>query len=526
MEQITPKSLTYSPNLRSRSPSPSRVNSARSHTRKEDGNESSYLTEVQQSLPTMSTKKTTKTSNSLRKSTGSLAASLGGSGNIKTQKSSTLENIEGEYIKNLQQQIYFLELESNYLREQVKKATEMHPKMTAEAERMLAKLRQLQLEIDDLQLEVKRKDTDLALMNTEKEKLMERLRDEEASRTRDKRMLMDEIVQLKKDKDVMEREISKRDSQLMDAKGELDKSSTALKNADLKMETIRTQLEQRIEAHNLAQITLDEKRSELLSMETQLREVEDKYYNQSLQIQDKVSSELKEEIQLLRQKLKETEMAADQDRFLKVKLSEDSTNLARENAALNQQMIDLKKQLEREKAYREATESRQNQSISEYVQIKDREKEARFELQHSQEALKREQDKVKSLMEQLSKYESVSTTRDLELNTSRSRVAELESLHSSVDKENMQLRKDKVLLVDHVSELQRKLEQKDQEIVLLRSQVQTMEVRLKDLEHLNSLESTVQSQKWEEFEKLAENMRTLSHSMAHSSVSKSRVMQY
>ena len=53
---------------------------------------------------------------------------------------------------------------------------------------------------------------------------------------------MDEIVQLKKDKDVMEREISKRDSQLMDAKAELDKSSTALKNADLKMETTRTQV--------------------------------------------------------------------------------------------------------------------------------------------------------------------------------------------------------------------------------------------------------------------------------------------
>lgn len=53
-----------------------------------------------------------------------------------------------------------------------------------------------------------------------------------------------------------------------------------------------------------------------------------------------------------------------------------------------------------------------------------------------------------------------------------------------------------------------------------------MDSKLKDLEHLNSLESTVQSQKWEEFEKLAENMRTLSHTMAHSPVSKSRVMQY
>ncbi|XP_061178145.1 ELKS/Rab6-interacting/CAST family member 1-like isoform X2 [Saccostrea echinata] len=487
----------------------------------------SYLTDVQHSVPTMSSKKAQKTNNNLRKSTGSLAATLGGSGSLKTQRSTMLENVEGEYIKNLQQQIYFLELESNYLREQLKKATEMHPKMTAEAERMLTKLRSMQLEIDDLQLEVKRKETDIALLKTEKEKIMERLADEEASRTRDKRMLMDEIVQLKKDKDVMEREIAKRDAQLMDAKSELDKSSTALKNAELKIDTLRTQLEQRIEAHNLAQIALDEKRSELLSMETQMKEVEDKYYNQTLQLQDKVASDLKEEIQLLRQKFKETEMAADQDRFLKVKLTEDSTNLARENAALNQQMIDLKKQLEREKAYREATESRQNQSISEYVQIKDREKEVRFELQHTQELLKKEQEKSRNLLDQLTKYESLATTRELEVNTSRSRVVELESLHSSVDKENMQLRKDKVLLVDHVSELQRKLEQKDKEIVLLRTQVQTMEVKLKDLEHLKTLESTVQSQKWEEFEKLAENMRTLSHSMAHSpSVSTSRVMQY
>lgn len=49
--------------------------------------------------------------------------------------------IENDYIKNLQQQVYFLELEANYLREQAKKATEMHPQMTAEAERMLGKLR-------------------------------------------------------------------------------------------------------------------------------------------------------------------------------------------------------------------------------------------------------------------------------------------------------------------------------------------------------------------------------------------------
>lgn len=34
---------------------------------------------------------------------------------IASKSSSELSNIEAEYIKNLQQQIYFLELEANYL---------------------------------------------------------------------------------------------------------------------------------------------------------------------------------------------------------------------------------------------------------------------------------------------------------------------------------------------------------------------------------------------------------------------------
>lgn len=50
---------------------------------------------------------------------------------------------------------------------------------------------------------------------------------------------------------------------------------------------------------------------------------------------------------MLRQKLKETEMTADQDRFLRSKLSEDSSHLVKENALLNQQVLELTKQIER-----------------------------------------------------------------------------------------------------------------------------------------------------------------------------------
>ena len=43
----------------------------------------------------------------------------------------------------------------------------------------------------------------------------------------------------------------------------------------------------------MTQISLEEKRSELLSVETQLRSMEEKYYNSTVTIQDKVTSDLR-----------------------------------------------------------------------------------------------------------------------------------------------------------------------------------------------------------------------------------------
>ncbi len=49
--------------------------------------------------------------------------------------------------------------------------------------------------------------------------------------------------------------------------------------------------------------------------------------------------------------------------------------------------------------------------------------------------------------------------KSVELNSStiRSRLAELEATHDNVTAENAQLRRDKMLLVDHVADLQRKV---------------------------------------------------------------------
>ena len=460
-----------------------------------------------------STIKRSSSENNLRKSTGSLAANFNMSGKSSTKVSADLSTIEAEYIKNLQQQVYFLELEANYLREQAKKATDMHPRMTAEAERMLAKLRHMQAEVDGLQLEVKRKDSNIGILETEKDRVSGRLKAEEESHQREKRLMLDEIVQLKKEKDLLERDCARKDTQILQARDEMDKAIQSHKTSETRLEVLKNQLEQKVEQHKLTQTALDEKRTELLKTETRLREIEEKYYTSSATVQDKVVQDLRDEIRLLRQKLKETEMNADQDRYLRTKISDDTSHLVKENALLNQQVLELQKQVDRERGVREEQDTRRSMNISELLKTKDQEKQLEFELNQTKESLKHEQERCKHYLSLLAQQEQLTTSTELNASTTKSKLVELEGLHTSTESENNQLRRDKMLLVDHVAEMQKKVDEKEKEILKLKTHVLSLERRLKELDYLKTLEGNINSQKWEEFSRLAESMKTLSQTM-------------
>ncbi|XP_070209611.1 paramyosin-like isoform X3 [Littorina saxatilis] len=502
-----------------------------------------YLTDVDK---TASKKQTM--ANSLRKSTGNMAE-FSSMAKSMTKGGEAHSNIETEYIRNLQQQVYFLELEANYLREQARKAADTHPQMVQEADRMLSKLRLMQQEMDAMAIELQRKDSAIGILMAEKERLQEQIRDLAGKsrymfstvgertystvgqrmcssvdvRSKDKRLFTDEVVTLKTEKDRLERELSRKDAQLLEAKSSIDKSTVALTNAETKIHTLKAQLEQRIEQHKMTQLALDEKRSELVSMETQLREVEDKFYSSTVQIQDKVTEDLRDEIRHLRQKLKETEMNAEKDRYLRDKINEDSSHLVKENAALSQQVLELEKQLDRERGLRQSNEQRHSTSIGEVVSLRDKEGALRHEIDKLQEQLKHEQGKSKQYLEQLTNKEVYGNQTELKVNTLQSKVNELEALHQSSEADITQLKRDKVLLVEHVADLQKKIEEKDRNIIELRAEIATMDSHLKTADYQKSLELSAQSQKWEEFGRLAESMRTLSSTMAHSTTPRSKL---
>ncbi|XP_077990607.1 uncharacterized protein LOC144444929 [Glandiceps talaboti] len=239
----------------------------------------------------------------------------------------------------------------------------MQPRMTEEAEKMMRKLREMQNDMDGLGLDLKRRESNLDFVTTEKEKVYARLQTVEDTFAREKRVLVEEIVLLKKQLDANKRDNMSKEKQILEARTELDKGSVSLSTADHQIQILKTQVDQKNDQLKATQMSLEEKRTELLRTQTQYRELEDKYYSSTAAIQDKAVQDLRDEIRMLRQKLKDTELNADQDRYLRNKMSDDCSGLVKENALLGAQALDLQKQLDRERTLREDRDTKRAADI-------------------------------------------------------------------------------------------------------------------------------------------------------------------
>ena len=58
---------------------------------------------------------------------------------------------------------------------------------------------------------------------------------------------------------------------------------------------------------------------------------------------------------------------------------------------------------------------------------------------------------------QLTQQDQTTASQELSLKTTKSRLAEIEAQYKVIDSENTELRRDKMLLVDHIADLQQKV---------------------------------------------------------------------
>ncbi|XP_030046038.1 myosin-11 isoform X1 [Microcaecilia unicolor] len=413
----------------------------------------------------------------------------------------SLTTIETEYIKNLQKQVYLLELETSFLREQAKKATNIPPKITSQAEKVLAKMKVLQSEINTVQLELNKKENGTEAFKAENEILQMQLQSLSDANTREKLFLIEDVTNLKKLNAITTHYIAHKEAELAKIQQELWKTISSVKDKEHNINLLETQLHHQIQQHQSTEAKLVEKRSEFLRLQTCLHQLEEKYSNSSQSMQDQISKDLRKEADKLRQQLKEKELSADEDKYLCNKIAEKCEYLTKENGFLRSQVLENTNHLQREQQLRLDENNSQSRRISELASEKEKERHFELMLSHLKRLVQDESQKVLNAHEQLRRIQQGRRYGELNGQSLQNQLSDLKKRHSRVQLENSQLRTDKAQLVEHISQLHKKVAKKEEEIRNMHGHINSLSHDLNNMMSQVDMDKSLQQGGWKEFVK-------------------------
>ncbi|CAH8486822.1 unnamed protein product [Schistosoma intercalatum] len=235
----------------------------------------------------------------------------------------TMRNLENEYIKSLQQQIYLLELENNYIRHQAAEVMDKQPLMVCEASNSLKKLKEMQERTDGLKLEIHRKEAHISILQQKLNRCEGSLRETLLYRDKEKDELTRQCMTLRGERELALREVYQKDEQIKEL-----------------------------------QYQLCNQKSNITAMEIQL---------DILRAKDKIRH--------LEQKLSDAFLRSENDRYIKDKQTDKNDVLLKENLHLSNELEKLRKLAEESQSLFERSQFKQTEDIAELNRLKQRENE-------------------------------------------------------------------------------------------------------------------------------------------------------
>ncbi|XP_078396382.1 uncharacterized protein LOC144679654 [Cetorhinus maximus] len=378
---------------------------------------------------------------------------------------------------------------------------------------MLREMKELQAEIKFIQLEIKKKDARIAMLQSEKELFCRNLRLAQDAHSSEKKLLIEELVQMKKLKEIANQDMAYKESELVKIKQELEKTNAAVTDGGRQVWFLETQLNQHVEKHQATEAKLGEKKSELIKTQVALHQLEEKYYTSTTSIQDHIAKELRDEISSLQQKLRDRVLLAKEDKILRNKMAEDCGCLTKENALLHSHVLELTKALEKVQALRDEKNSKHSTNVTQLTYLKEQERQLELELAHLKRMKEEEGKKVLNAMEQLHCLNQGKSSIELNGLSLRNQLAVLEKRQSNITLENTQLKREKANLVEHISELHKQISEKDDEILRMKGYIHTLAQDLGSLKSQLKMESSLRSESWKEISCIADTMKQVANTM-------------
>merc|ERR1712038_488704 len=184
-----------------------------------------------------------------------------------------------------------------------------------------------------------------------------------------------------------------------------------------------------------------------------------------------------------------------------------------ENAQLRAQLSETKQKLESEVRARENRDSKVLLETQEVLTMREREKSLKADLLRLQAEVEKEKQRAKEAVENASMEGQQVTSLELRVSTQRSRIAELEGSLVLVQDATNKLRKEGLVVQEKNAELSRELETRDDENRQLMTRLASSENKLVEADRRVEALATLQSQRWMEFTKMADNIKELSTNM-------------
>jgi len=418
-----------------------------------------------------------------------------------------LATVESEYIKNLQQQVYFLELEANFLRDQAQKAELLSKHSAAdEATKWRRRLKDVEIEQDSLKSEIRRKEIEAEAADLERRQYVKELKSLKHTAAAEKDHLIDEITSLRNKLDNSCLNEKKLQIQLETA--EETKTATLGKALDVesRLAVVRDQLDRTLNTNKELRTDLAEKRVEIKQFKTQLGDLESKYLTQATELKEAAISDMRGKLADMRVRMRELEVTSELDKSLKEKALEDSTNSNKTCAMLREEICDLKAQLNKERDLYEKQSIKRSIDTDEIASLKYKNSKLQEEISGVNDSLLKEKKKSKSYLAKLADTDADLSTNRANETLLRNKLADVELTKDSKSQEVASLRKDKNLLLDQVIDLQSKLDLKNSEVSSLLVEIDYLKSKVSELASEARLNKSLETRRWEDIENMAEKI--------------------
>ncbi|KAJ3025918.1 UNVERIFIED_CONTAM: hypothetical protein HDU68_006503 [Siphonaria sp. JEL0065] len=391
--------------------------------------------------------------------------------------------VEEEYIRNLQQQVYLLELETRYLRTNKgdsnnpsggtanvqSSPSDMHGLHgAAPLNDAIKGLKSKYIELQDShKRELKKFEDQFEKMKTteqvlelslqasqkECEELKAELKGVREHHTTEKDKLYGELLAHRKKSEIATNEHQRLQKTHQRIAMEKQQQQSTTQHALDDAKKYRDQVEELLHINATLKVRIEELHKQNSSIQSKLDDHDSNVLGEELHTEKLRVQDLRKENEVLLIEMQQAVTRAKQEEHMKLRIAQDCEELVKSNVTLKNELEEVQRRLRREFESREQKLQKRQDHIREADEIKEEFNRVKDEYSMLKISVDNKDRKIQDLRAQVNSMENALNTALETRNILEERVEELESRAKSQEHELIQIGQDKSLLIDDVAEL-------------------------------------------------------------------------